>query len=119
MIDPGAHSFLLSRLIFLYDPTRLSVDQATAFQLNTTAFPTVLEGPVFDPGRIRVKVSIGYDPTKALTVVTKVATITFTAVGPTNGEEPVVNSENLHMYYLWAQTTVPQITYWLQWRRLS
>jgi uncharacterized protein YegL len=91
MVDPGTHSISFITLDITYDPTLVSVDQASGFQINTTAFPTVLEGPVYEPGRIRAQLSIGSDPTKAITASAKVATVTFTAVGPTNGEVAVAS----------------------------
>lgn len=91
LVVPGNHAVSLITLDITYDPTKLSVDAANALTVNTTAFPTILEGPVVEPGRIRVKVAVGYDPTKALTTETKVATVNFTAVGPTSGQEAVVH----------------------------
>lgn len=91
ILNPGTHAVSYVTLDILYDPNKLAVDQNTALQINTTAFPQILEGPLFETGRIRVKVSIGFDPTKAITAPTKVATITFTAIGATNGQEAIVH----------------------------
>jgi uncharacterized protein YegL len=50
-----------------------------------------MEGPVYDTGRIRVKLSIGSDPTKAIIVASKVATVTFQGIAATNGSEALIS----------------------------
>ena len=52
--------------------------------LNNKVFTNV-EGPVINSGTLAQSVSIGSDPTKAISKVTKVATLHFKAVGGTNG----------------------------------
>jgi uncharacterized protein YegL len=91
MIDPGTHAVSFITLDIIYDTTKLSVDPTNAFQVNAAVFPTIMEGPVFDTGRIQVKLSIGSDPTKAITAVSKIATITFQGIAATNGSEALVN----------------------------
>lgn len=91
MIDPDVHLVSFVAIDISYDPTKLSIDENTAFQPNLEKFPMILEGPVFTPGRIRANLSIGNDPTKAINTTTKVATITFTAESPTSGQEDLVH----------------------------
>lgn len=91
MLNPNTHSVSFVTVDIIYDPTILSLNQETAFQPNTSAFPNTLEGPVFAPGRVRASLSIGSDPTKVITTNTKVATISFTAETPTNGQQALVH----------------------------
>ena len=91
MINPGQHAVSFVSLDILYDPTKLSINPTTGFQLNTLVFPTILEGPVFTPGRIRAKVSIGFDTTKAVTTESRVTTLTFSTEAPTNNQQALVH----------------------------
>jgi Mg-chelatase subunit ChlD len=84
MVDPGTNAVSFITLDINYDPAKLSAG-TSAFVANPTAFPTIIEGPVYESGRIRVKVSIGADPTKAIIAATKVGTVTFTALADTGG----------------------------------
>jgi hypothetical protein len=82
MISPAANYVSLIRLEVLYDSNKLSAG-SLPFAYNTSAFPTVIEGPYISQGRIAMTLSIGPDPTKAITVPTKVGTLTLTAINPT------------------------------------
>jgi Mg-chelatase subunit ChlD len=84
MVDPGTNAVSFITLDINYDATKLSAG-STAFTPNPSAFPTIIEGPVYESGRMRIKVSIGADPTKAIVTPTKVGTMTFTALANTNG----------------------------------
>lgn len=91
MVNPGSHAVSYLSLDILYDPAKLTINQDSAFQPNTSAFPSLLEGPLFTPGRIRAELSVGFDPTNAITTVTKAASVTFTAEAPTQGGEDLVH----------------------------
>jgi hypothetical protein len=86
-VSPGSNivSFLLLDVEF--DPEKVTPDDANPIEVNTQKFPEILEGPVVNPGSIKVKVAVGSDPTKAITEQTKVATLHFKATGET-GSEP-------------------------------
>lgn len=83
MIDPGQNSVSFVKFELLYDASKLSVANAQSVAVNTQAFPSILEGPVLQSGRIAALVSIGSDPTKGVNTITKVATITFSATAET------------------------------------
>ncbi len=78
MVSPGNNRPSIIRLEILYDITKL--DSTTSpFIVNTTAFPTTQEGPVVQDGRVLITVSVGNDPSKSISQVTKVGTVNFTA----------------------------------------
>lgn len=82
-INPGSNLVSYLRLEIQYDETKLATASANAFVPNTSVFPTVLEGPIYQPGRIAVTLSIGSDPTKAVQALSKVATVSFKAIAST------------------------------------
>lgn len=90
MVNPGTHAVSYLSLDILYDPAKLTVD-IVSFTPNASAFPSLLEGPIFNSGRIRAELSVGFDPTNAITTITKAATVSFKAEAPTDGEEAMVH----------------------------
>lgn len=92
-VDPGKNLVSFVKLEINYDPEVLATASGgTAFQANTTAFPSVLEGPVYTPGKIAVTLSVGPDPTKAIQQKVKAATVTFTALKDTPPGTPTLVS---------------------------
>ena len=89
MVNPGSNLVSFVKLEISYDQDKLAT-AAGAFTPNTAAFPTVLEGPIYTPGKIAVTLSVGPDPTKAIQSVTKVGTITFTALANTLDGQPTL-----------------------------
>jgi hypothetical protein len=83
-INPGDSLVTFIRFQVSYDPTKVQLVAANPVTLNSSVFTNV-EGPVITTGTLAESVSIGSDPTKAISQVTKVATLHFTAVGNTNG----------------------------------
>ncbi|HVA96692.1 MAG TPA: PKD domain-containing protein [Candidatus Acidoferrales bacterium] len=89
-VDPGKNLVSFVKLEIQYDPTILATPSADAFKPNTTAFPSVLEGPVFTPGKIAVTLSVGPDPTKAIQQKVTAGTVTFTALKNTPPGTPTL-----------------------------
>ncbi len=83
MVDPGNNLVSFIKLEIQYDPTKIATDGANAFAVNPAAFPSTLEGPTYTPGKITATLSVGADSTKVIQTPTKVATITFKAIAPT------------------------------------
>lgn len=84
MIDPGSsNAITFIRYQIKYDPTKLQPLASNPFTLNTTKFPTIIEGPVVGNGTISQSISVGSDPTKAIRVPTKVGTANFKAIAVT------------------------------------
>ncbi len=90
MVDPGKNLVSYVKLEIQYDPDKLATDSATPFQANSAIFPTVLEGPVYTPGKIAVTLAVGPDPTKALQTKVKAASISFKAIAPTGQGTPTL-----------------------------
>src|SRR5258708_2598529 len=91
-VDPGKNLVSFVKLEIQYDPTVLATASGSAFKANTNAFPSVLEGPVYSPGKIAVTLSVGPDPTKAIQQKVTAATITFTALKGTPPGTPTLVS---------------------------
>ncbi len=84
MMDPGQNSVSFVKFTLTYDSTKVEVKNGD-FKPNTTAFPSVLQGPTYGAGSVSVTMNIGGSLDKIITSPTKVATLTVTAIAPTNG----------------------------------
>jgi hypothetical protein len=82
MVNPGSNLPSLIRLEIPYDGTKVN-PTSSPFVVNTVAFPTTQEGPFVRNNSILISVSVGNDPSKAISQVTKVGTVNFTAVATT------------------------------------
>lgn len=85
MIDPGKNLVSYVKLEIQYDPDKIATASPNAFQVNTAVFPQVMEGPIYSAGKISVTLAIGPDPTKAIQIKSKAATINFKALANTGG----------------------------------
>ena len=91
-VDPGKNLVSFVKLEIQYDPTVLATASANAFVPNVSAFPSVLEGPIYSPGKIAVTLSVGPDPTKAIQQAVTAATINFVALKATPPGTPTLVS---------------------------
>lgn len=87
-MNPSQNLVSFVKLDITYDSTKIATSSASstcadAICPNTTSFPSILEGPIYSPGKISLTLSVGADPTKVIQATTKVATLTFSAVAPT------------------------------------
>lgn len=90
MVDPGTHMVTFIKFQVRFDPAKIALEGNQAFVLNRDAFPSIVEGPVITNDSLAASVSIGGDPTKAITKVTKLGTINFKAIAPTNNQNTLV-----------------------------
>jgi hypothetical protein len=91
MVDPGDTNLVsFVKLEIQYDPDKIATASTNPFQPNATIFPSVVEGPVYTPGKISVTLSVGPDPTKAIQTKSKAATISFKAVNATDPGTPTL-----------------------------
>lgn len=86
LISPSGTNIVSQvRLEMLYDATQLQPAATNPFVLATdsTGAPvmTILQGPVFSPGKIDVILQSGFDVSKAISSTAKLATINLTAIG--------------------------------------
>jgi len=98
--DPGANANQISLVKFTinYDPAKLATAAAgasgcpaspnDALCANTSAFPLIMQGPIYELGKISMTLSVGNDLTKAVKALTTAGTITFTALSPTDTGNP-------------------------------
>ena len=89
-VDPGKNLVSFVKIAIQYDPQKLATSSAGAFVQNSTVFPSVLEGPVYSPGKIEVTLSVGPDPTKSVQTKVKAATVTFKAISNTPPGAPTL-----------------------------
>lgn len=95
IVDPGSNSVTFIRYQIKYDPNKLQPVANNPFTLNTTSFPTIIEGPVVSNGTISQSISVGSDPTKAIRTVTKVGTVNFKAIAVTEEGPTIVSFTGL------------------------
>lgn len=82
-LDPGTNIVSFVKMNITYDATKVATTEA-GLSPNTTAFSSILEGPVYTPGKIAITLSVGADPTKFIQTPTKIATVTFQALSTTD-----------------------------------
>lgn len=87
MVNPGKNAVTSVTLEINYDADKLEVASGS-FVPDPINFPTLLSGgPVYTPGKIVASIGIS-SPDKAITTITKAATITFKALAPTDNGAP-------------------------------
>ena len=94
MMNPGTNQVSFVKLIINYDATKLATSAAgaaicpqkpnDALCPNVVAFPSVLQGPIYGPGTISVTLSIGGSPQNIVQTATKIASLSFQALVPTD-----------------------------------
>ncbi|HUQ85704.1 MAG TPA: dockerin type I domain-containing protein [Candidatus Limnocylindrales bacterium] len=90
MLTPGNNRPSFVRLEIAYDYTKLQ-PASSPFTINTAAFPGTPDGPIVRNNTVLISVNVGSDPNNAITQVTKVGTIHFIALSPTNSVPSVVS----------------------------
>jgi hypothetical protein len=89
IISPGNNRPSLVRLELLYDSTKFAPD-TNPFAVNTDAFPVTQEGPIVQNGKILISVSVGNDPSKAISTTTRVGTLNLIAKSPTGSTPSII-----------------------------
>lgn len=80
-IKPGSNQVSFVKVSLSYDSSKLATT-STSFEVNSTAFPVVLEGPIYSNNAISITLSTGADISKIIQSDTKVGTIKFKALAP-------------------------------------
>lgn len=93
-MKPNSNNVIATTLNISYDPTKISTSGA-ALVRSSDAFPSLIEGPVYGDGTISITMSVGIDLTKVIKTDTKIATITFKALAPTDANGTQVTFTNL------------------------
>jgi hypothetical protein len=79
-INPGQNLASVIKLDLKFDATKLQASP-TSFLTNQLAFPAALESPLLTPGNLKLTISTGSDPTKAISAPTKIGTFTLNVIG--------------------------------------
>lgn len=87
IMNPGSNQVSFVKLFINYDSSKITKG-TQGIAPNATAFPTTLEGPVYNQCTgnnctMSITLSVGADPTKVVTQTTTVATVNFQAVAST------------------------------------
>ncbi len=104
-LNPGTNAVSLINLTIDYDNSKLN-PLANGFAPNTTAFSAVLDGPVYNSCSgthctMYIALSVGSNPTSAITTTTKVATLNFQALS--SGTATVTVDSKTEVYSVAAQ----------------
>lgn len=81
-MNPGTNQVSFVKFVVNYDQTKLATGSA-GFTANSGAFPSVLQGPIYEPGKISATLSVGASPQNIIQSATKVGTISFRALSST------------------------------------
>lgn len=94
MLDPGEgtatpNEISFAKLTIIYDSTKFTTESRclTENKIQNALF-TVLEGPLCEPGKASISLSIGADPANAVKTKTKIATLQLKASATTEGNNP-------------------------------
>lgn len=91
-INPGSNSISFVKVYINYDATKLATQEAT-FVPNSTSFPSLIQGPVFESGIISFTLSIGSNA-PPITSSTKIGSLTFKALSPTDNASTQITFGN-------------------------
>lgn len=84
VVTPSDNLITLAKLEITYDSSKFSLSETNPVVVNTSAFPQIVEGPVYSPGKIQIVVSTGFDYTRVIQTETKVLTVNFKANSTVN-----------------------------------
>ena len=106
MMNPGVNQVSFVKMVINYDATKLATASAgpaacpikpnDALCPNTIAFPSILQGPIYGPGTISMTLSIGGSPQNIVQATTKIASLYFQAIAPTDAAptQVTIDSQN-------------------------
>jgi len=92
MVNPGNNFVSFVKITLSYDPTKIATADPGIIA-NSDAV-SVFEGPTYGPSQISVTLATGGDQTKVIQTSTKIATITFKALAPTETTPTLVGFGN-------------------------
>lgn len=90
-MNPGTNLVDYTKLEIQYNPSIFTPTGVTPFSPNTNVFPSVEQTSQSNSGTYLISLSIGSNPTGAISSVTQIGTLTLTAIAPT-GQNPTVVS---------------------------
>lgn len=84
VVNPTTNLISLAKIDIKYDFSRMTLSATNPIVINSQAFPTIVEGPIYSQGSIKIVVSIGSDQTKVIQTQTKILTLNFKATAAVN-----------------------------------
>lgn len=94
-VDPsGKNQVSFLKLLLSFDATKLATTEAGltvspwTTSEGTSVTPVVISGPTYAEGTIEVTISTGESPENAIQTLTKIATVEFRAIAPTDPGTP-------------------------------
>lgn len=81
MVNPGNNFVSYVKVTISYDPTKIAT--AGSGIVANSDVVSVFEGPTYGPSQVSITLATGGDQTKVIQTATKIATITFRALAPT------------------------------------
>ncbi len=81
VLEPGEFLISGAQIEVFYDPTKVALVEKTPILINSSVFPKSQVTESQKPGKIDLDVNIS-DPTKPVSLQTKIATLYFKALGP-------------------------------------
>jgi len=81
MVNPGNNFVSYVKLTISYDPTKIATASPGIVANSDTV--SIFEGPTYGPSQVSITLATGGDQTKVIQTATKIATITFNTLTPT------------------------------------
>jgi len=81
MVNPGDYFVSYVKLTISYDPTKIATASPGIVANSDTV--SIFEGPTYGPSQVSITLATGGDQTKVIQTATKIATITFNTLTPT------------------------------------
>lgn len=85
MVNPGSNQVSFVKFTIVYDGTKLSTAEAGLVPNTATGLPNVAGGPTYESNTVTITLNVGSSPQNSLTLPTKLGTISFKAIAPTQG----------------------------------
>lgn len=105
-VNPGNNLVSVVKVELLYDPTKFEVARGLPFQPNQSAFTQLVEGPVYENGKVKFTLSIGTDLSRAIRQQTRFGTISFRAINTTSETPSLISyGQSTQVFSLSANST--------------
>lgn len=103
VLNPDVNIASFIKLEMVYDASKLTA--SSQVNINTSVLPEVLEAPVVNNGKITASLGVGSNPALAITGITRIATVTFTARSATTTPTQISFGSNTQVLSLSSDTS--------------
>lgn len=104
LLTPGSNQVAFAKLSINFDPEKLG-NPALAQNTDNNNLQNVLEGPTYASGNALIILSVGADPANVLKTTTKIASISFKALAPTDTPTQITFSNETQILSIAAADT--------------